>query len=119
MQPKSGLIRGVASLEGENIMEIPYFLHKNAGLSRGVASGERGLIRGGPLYHNISRQIQHSFPKYFFFFFERFPSLASQSFHTPIIYSPSREATPLIRPHFWCIWGGLIRGGPLYRHVGT
>ncbi len=50
MHQKCGLIRGVASLEGENIMEMPYLLHGKVAFVEGVASLQGGLIRGGPLY---------------------------------------------------------------------
>ena len=57
MQPQSDLIRGVASPEGDNITETSHFQHKNSGLLRGVASGERSLTRGGPLYINTHLPI--------------------------------------------------------------
>ena len=45
----SGLIRGVVSLEGDNLV-FSFSVHVQSGLIKGVSLGGSGLIRGGLLY---------------------------------------------------------------------
>jgi hypothetical protein len=50
LQWKSGLIRGVASLEWNYLLVFSYLSASKSGLIRGVSFGRSGLIRGGLLY---------------------------------------------------------------------
>ena len=49
---KSGLSKGVASQEGDISMHFWFFSWKEVASQEGVASHERGLSRGGPLYYH-------------------------------------------------------------------
>ena len=56
LQWTSGLIRGVVSPEGYNLVLFTISLHFISGLIRGVTFGGSGLIRGGQLYLEINKK---------------------------------------------------------------
>ena len=55
---KSVLVRGVLSLEGDNLVVFYYLSASEICPDKGAAIGESGIIRGGLLYFQTIQEFQ-------------------------------------------------------------